>query len=258
MPYVYDNADADEHRRLRSLQANLDPPTFAILTELGVTQGWTCWEVGAGAGSVARWLAEQTGPSGRVLATDLDVSPFQVSHDRVNLVEHDVVSDSPPEGPFDLVHARLVLEHLPQRDEVLKTLAAAVKPGGWLVVADSLAVGLRASPSLPETERFNAAMRLVAARAGWDTTYGERLVGQMMALGLTEVHGRGHAGINPPGEMWIAYQHTIRRLRNQLVETGEVTDGELDKLDAALTTPNGDTTFITSGIATVWGRQADD
>src|SRR5690242_21172333 len=33
-------------------------------------------------------------------------------------------------------HARLLLEHLPSRDDVLESLAGALRPGGWLLVED--------------------------------------------------------------------------------------------------------------------------
>jgi trans-aconitate methyltransferase len=35
---------------------------------------------------------------------------------------------------MNLVHARLVLEHLPERDAVLRKLVRGLKPGGWLLV----------------------------------------------------------------------------------------------------------------------------
>src|SRR5271156_7105711 len=37
-----------------------------------VQPGWRCLEVGAGRGSMAVWLAQRGGPSGHVVATDLD------------------------------------------------------------------------------------------------------------------------------------------------------------------------------------------
>jgi ubiquinone/menaquinone biosynthesis C-methylase UbiE len=37
-----------------------------------VQPGWRCLEVGAGRGSMAVWLAEQVGPTGHVVATDVD------------------------------------------------------------------------------------------------------------------------------------------------------------------------------------------
>ena len=42
-----------------------------------------------------------------------------------------------PEGPFDLVHARLVLVHLPDRDRALRTMIDVLRPGGWLLVEDA-------------------------------------------------------------------------------------------------------------------------
>jgi ubiquinone/menaquinone biosynthesis C-methylase UbiE len=38
-----------------------------------VQPGWRCLEVGAGRGSMAVWLAQRVGPSGHVVATDVDV-----------------------------------------------------------------------------------------------------------------------------------------------------------------------------------------
>src|ERR1700740_2592078 len=60
----------DELGRLRLLEARYDPGTFRRLGMFGPLAGARCLEVGAGAGSVARWLAAQAGPSGQVIATD--------------------------------------------------------------------------------------------------------------------------------------------------------------------------------------------
>jgi chemotaxis methyl-accepting protein methylase len=48
----------------------------------------------------------------------------------VRVERHDVAADPVPENAYDLIHARLVLVHLPERDRVLATLAAALRPGG--------------------------------------------------------------------------------------------------------------------------------
>ena len=47
-------------------------PLVTALHRLGLGPGWRCLEVGAGSGSVARWLAAKVGPEGSVLATDID------------------------------------------------------------------------------------------------------------------------------------------------------------------------------------------
>jgi hypothetical protein len=52
------------------------PSRRRYLAALGIQKGWHCLEVGAGHGVVARWLAEQVGPTGRVVATDINGSAF--------------------------------------------------------------------------------------------------------------------------------------------------------------------------------------
>src|ERR1043165_6096275 len=62
-----------ERERLAAIQAYQDPPTIAHLTAAGVSAGWRCLDVGAGGGSITRWLAERVGPTGTVLATDIEM-----------------------------------------------------------------------------------------------------------------------------------------------------------------------------------------
>src|SRR4029078_2070603 len=50
--------------------------------------------------------------------------------------QHDITTEPVPDGPWDLIHARLVLLHLPEREEVLRHLVAALAPGGALVLEE--------------------------------------------------------------------------------------------------------------------------
>ncbi|OPG01377.1 hypothetical protein B1R27_37245 [Streptomyces sp. GKU 895] len=135
--YAVDTSWEREHGRLLALEEIYDSQSRHRLTELGVTGGWHCLEVGCGAGSIARWLAQQVGDAGRVLATDVDTR-FANAHGLSNLEirTHDLRSDDLPDACFDLVHARAVIGHLPDRDEALRRLAAATRPGGWVVIED--------------------------------------------------------------------------------------------------------------------------
>ncbi|MEK0097998.1 methyltransferase [Streptomyces sp. A475] len=91
--------------------------------------------MGAGGTSIPQALAAAVGPAGHVLATDIGPS-WMKAGDGYEVRRHDVTADSPPEpGTFDLVHARLVLVHVPDRARALATLAAALRPGCWLLAA---------------------------------------------------------------------------------------------------------------------------
>src|SRR5438034_3794011 len=51
-----------ERQRLRALSDIYDPDTIRHLEDLGVGTGWRCLEVGAGEGSIARWLSAHPRP----------------------------------------------------------------------------------------------------------------------------------------------------------------------------------------------------
>jgi Histidine kinase-, DNA gyrase B-, and HSP90-like ATPase len=57
--YIFDNAAPQAGQRFASLQTLYDHWTIRHLETTGVGPGWLCWEVGAGGGSIARWLAER-------------------------------------------------------------------------------------------------------------------------------------------------------------------------------------------------------
>jgi 2-polyprenyl-3-methyl-5-hydroxy-6-metoxy-1,4-benzoquinol methylase len=120
-----------ERRRLALLTRVSDPITFRRLTDLGIRQGWRCLDVGAGDGSVARWLAECVGPEGHVVATDLNTR-FLDGHHLPNLEvrQHNLIEDGLEAAHYDLVHCRFVLQHLPDPAEGLRRLLNAVRPGG--------------------------------------------------------------------------------------------------------------------------------
>lgn len=127
----------ETRQRLSLLEEVLDPMTIPTLEAVEVEPGWRCLEVGAGGGSVARWLCSRVGPSGRVVAVDLDTRLLEeLEEDNLEVHQRDIVADGLPGGGYDLVHTRFLLIHLPTRQQVLEAMVAALRPGGTLVVDD--------------------------------------------------------------------------------------------------------------------------
>lgn len=138
MTYQLDRNRAEALRRLLLLAHSEDPGTIACLERIGVASWWACLEVGAGAGTIAQWLAGRVGSGGRIVATDIAITMLEpLAAPPLEILQHDVVRDELETDDFDLVHARQVLMHLPEREAVLARLAAAVKPAGWLLVEDT-------------------------------------------------------------------------------------------------------------------------
>ena len=109
----------------------------------------------------------------------------------------DVRTGELPQREFDLVHARLVLEHLNDRRRILDRLAAALRPGGWLVIEDYDWTGFGFEDADPQSEHVTEAVIAFMARAGFDPRYGRRVVADMAAAGLSDVRGEGRARWRP-------------------------------------------------------------
>lgn len=254
--YVFDQAWEKERDRLAGLEGWLDPGTIRHLEQIGVAPGWRCLEVGGGGGSITRWLCERVGPAGGVVATDVDTR-FLDALDLANLEirRHDIVNDTLEEEAFDLAHTRLVLMHLPGREDALKRMIAAVRPGGRVLIEDfDMVTHLAVTPS-PVYEQVNAAMWTMMQGIGIEVTLGRRLTQLLDSMGLEDVDGEGRIPIgtrtnNPGIEM---YKLTLAQLRAPMVQGGLVTDEQLDRVLALLDDPS----FSALPPATIaaWGRK---
>jgi ubiquinone/menaquinone biosynthesis C-methylase UbiE len=164
-----------------------------------VAEGWACWELGAGGGSIARWLAEQVGPTGSVLATDINPRFIPASElAQLEVARRDVTTDAIPAARYDLIHARLVLSHLPQRRDVLARLVQALRPGGWLVIEDFCAAFERGSePTDPIDARYRevrvALGAFVARFNDNQSDYATTLPQLLASSGLADVGGEARA-----------------------------------------------------------------
>ena len=122
--YIYDQGFSEERARLAGIESLWDPGSQAVLDAPGIAAGWRCLEVGAGGGSLVQWMA---GRGATVTAIDTRFLE-QLAGDTVEVRRVNVRTGELPQREFDLVHARLVLEHLNDRRRILDRLAAASSP----------------------------------------------------------------------------------------------------------------------------------
>lgn len=238
--YLLDNAAPDAGGRFAALSALFDAVTARHLDALGVGPGWRCWEVGAGGPSVPRLLAERVGPDGSVLATDLDVGWIgAVDHLPVEVVRHDVARDDPPSGGFDLVHARLVLVHVAERDEALRRMVMALRPGAVLLIEDfDVTLQPLVCPDAPGTaerraERIRAGFVELLALRGVDLRYGRTLPRVLRAAGLADVTADACFPLAQPAAAALE-RANVRQVRDALVAHGFATADEVDAHLAAV------------------------
>jgi SAM-dependent methyltransferase len=190
-----------------------------------------------------------------VVATDLQTDFLEkLSPPGVEIRSHNIVTDDLEAGSYDLIHARMVLQHVPQRDEALRRMAAALAPGGVLVEEDLDCAGLVAGPH-PKADFFDRCQRLVLGlMPGYDPSFGRRLPAALRALGLTDIGADGSVAFGLGGtaamEMW---QMIIRRMREPLVAGGHLTAQEVDDLVALH--DDAEFSFLYPAMVTAWGRR---
>jgi SAM-dependent methyltransferase len=258
--YLLSNDAPEAMDRFTAFAHLFDPSTFRHLDAAGLAPGWHCWEVGAGGTSVVARLADRVGPSGSVLATDINVAwAAGVVAPNVEVVEHDVAVDPPPAGPFDLVHARLVLVHVPERDRALANMVAALRPGGMLVLEDAdpalqpLSCLEETGPAQVLANRLRRGFRTLLSDRGVDLAYGRSLPRRLREAGLTEVAADAAFPVSDPAcnQLELA---TVALIRDELVQHGIVTEAEIDRHLAAVAA--GELDLTQPPMITAWGRRA--
>jgi SAM-dependent methyltransferase len=226
-----------EHRRLLLLEQIFDPFSLRQLDDLGVRPGWKCLEVGAGAGSVARRMAELAGPA-NVVATDLSLKFLgPLTELGVTVLHHDVTTDDAP-GEFDLIHTRFVLDHLPSREAVIKRMASWLKPGGWLLI--EIGTTMPELASHPATRRSMAVLtQVMTERVGTAADWARTLPVPLEAAGLADCVAEGSilpARGGEPLAHWL--KNTTKLVEDHALTTGLITREELDEAFAMYETPS--------------------
>lgn len=255
--YLLDNQQAEAGTRFDALAALFNPATFRHVDALGIGEGWRCWEVGAGGPSVPSWLAARVGPAGHVLATDLDVS-WMAATAGYEVRRHDVGAEPPPSTGFDLVHARLVLVHVPQRAAALAAMISALRPGGWLLIeeADPMLQPLvcpdESGPAQRLANKLKHDFRTLLARRGVDLSYGRTLPRLLRDAGLADVGADAFFPMTGAA-CTLLEQATVAQIRDRLVAAGLATNEEIDQhLDNVAA---GVLDLATSPLISAWGRR---
>lgn len=251
--YVYDQTFAAERERLAGIERLWDAGTQAVMERLGIGAGWSCLEVGAGGGSMVEWMAERVGSGGRVLATDVYTKFLEaIERPNVEVRAHDILGGEPLEAEFDLVYARLVVEHLGAA--ALRRMVEAVRPGGILLLEDYDWDAIAIDPPQEEFEKIADAVLGLMAEAGFDPNFGRRLPAALEAAGLEDVEAEGRVRLIRGGTPETAFfRLSLDSLRAPLLERGLVSEAEMENALAGLddTTITGLSPILVSG----WGRR---
>ncbi len=172
-----------------------------------------------------------------MVAADIDTRLLADVAD-IEVVELDVARDALPEGSFDLVHTRMLLMHLPARDEVLARLASVLRPGGVLLLEEQDSFPLEPAPDGAYGAAWTAFIAAMEP-AGVDSRWARGLPARCERQGLVDVTADVDVGLfrvdSAAAELW---RLTWRQVVQRIVSAG----GSPDVIEAgleALSTPSG-------------------
>lgn len=247
-----------ERQRLLQLEAEWGGKTHRHLQELGVSAGWRCLEVGAGAGGVAAWLAERVGASGQVVATDINPRFLDAAQlpPQVEIRRHDITSDPLEEGVYDLVHCRFLLIHLKDPQAVLTRMARALRPGGWLLVEEPVTepVAVLGMPDAAQFDRLSRQAFEILRETGMNVWLGPQLPQMARTAGLQPVGGEQTTRLIRGGSPDAAsYLGATVTLGAPLLRRGLVTPESVAAQQAAFRNPEFQ--FLSFPVLSVWGQR---
>ena len=252
-----------EWERVGLIEALYNGITTRYLDALGIKAGWRCIDVGAGRGSIARWLAKRVGPLGQVVAADLNPRLLRRASlpTNVEVREHNILTQDLEAAQYDLVHCRALLMHLPQPAVALERMAAAVRPGGWLCLGEPDftpfgAVDTQEPGALAFNQTFHACFDALRAAGSMDSAFGRRLLGLVERLGFANVGAAGEVilgkgGRHPLGRFWSLSLRVPGVVA--LVERGVVARETFDHMCACLDDPAFG--FVGPIQFSVWGQR---
>ena len=262
--YTMQGGAAEEHR-LAVLAQVMSEPTTQLFTEIGVSDGWECLDVGSGGGQVSMALAEMVAPTGSV--TGVDIGETTVLHAEETARDSGVanvrferadVYALPYRDRFDLAYARLLLCYLTEPVTALRQMGAAVRPGGVVAVEDLFTDSLRSDPPTPALDDLRRVYGATVRAHGGDPTIGPRLPAMFRAAGFTDVHASSVVNVLDTPEKKGFLVTMVESMRQATLDAGAASADELESMAAAIKAAADDPgcTFYQARIFQVFGRRA--
>ena len=257
--YVFQaTEESRELQRLQMLERIFDAGTQRRMLAAGLTTGWHCLEVGAGAGSIVRWLEQRVGPSGKVVALDTNPRFLRGSgSSTIEIVQGDICDTDLPLAMFDLVHARYVMIHIADYRKAFERMLRCVKPGGWVVIEEPDFEAARAVTVPDEARtsfvRVTDAIERMFTSLGMDHALGAKLPDLFRRQDLSQLTVEHEGHLSAGGDTIAQLMKlSAEQLREKYVATGLVTEADIEQYCRLADDPDAWAIYYATVAVTGW------
>jgi len=221
----------NEEARLKLLASTYDSFSkqhFKKLKKLGLTEQSKCLDIGSGYGSIPLWLASPQGGSAlEVVALDKDITVIEkylTNVKNIKIVQGNINEIEHYREYFDYIHIRFVLNHLPNRSELIGKLKTWLKPGGWLTITDFI----WDEASLPESNHkilMKEMWSILQQRIGNNPYWILESVPKMNQLGFEELIYETHSENKEIIDtLTLFWEMTLMSMKKDIMEQSNITE----------------------------------
>jgi SAM-dependent methyltransferase len=226
------------------------PTALACWDRAGITVGSRVLDAGAGPGFATLDLAEIVGPGGEVVAVERSARYARNATamcrnrglDHVRVHELDLMTDPLPAEDLDAVWCRWVACFVSSPAQLVRKLAAAIRPGGVAVFHEYADYGAwRTCPPLPALTEFVREVVASWRAAGGEPDIAPAVVGHLAEAGLVirEAVPRAFC-LRPADHGWQWPASFLEVYPDRLVELGRVDRAWADRVRHAFRTVAAD------------------
>jgi ubiquinone/menaquinone biosynthesis C-methylase UbiE len=115
-----------------------------VIQILAIEEGWHIGDLGAGGGYYTYRFAEETGPSGKVFAADINEEFLEEiektagdkGYENVHIIKANSDDSRFQDASLDLLFTRNTFHHIENKNQYMKQLVHKLKPEGKIVLID--------------------------------------------------------------------------------------------------------------------------
>ncbi|HET7806113.1 MAG TPA: methyltransferase domain-containing protein [Pseudolabrys sp.] len=261
--YSLGGTEIEKQRLLTQVQP-YEPMARELLERVQVKSGWRVADIGCGPIGILNLLSEAVGSQGQVFGVEREARFAAMAREEaarrglqnVTIVQADGFATGLSKGTLDMVHERLVLMHVPNREAFVAEMLSLLRPGGTIALEDVDNSSWLCHPAHDSWTTLFDAFHEAFHKSGGDGFLGRRLPGLLRTAGIQDVKTKIYADVLQIGD----YRRThlislIDSIRGKIVEAGVLSDDDLERHKRMLADhlANPATTVVEKLLVQSWG-----